>query len=75
MAAKFCKDCRWVGSPTLTTDTRPCLHPVSGVYRRVDVVSGEQKADPVTCHFNRTLGECGRDARHWEPADTPVGFV
>jgi hypothetical protein len=72
---KFCKDCRWVGPPTASTDTRFCQHPVSGFYGWVDVVSGEQKTEQVTCRFNRALGDCGPDAVHWEPGDTPVGFV
>jgi hypothetical protein len=72
---KFCTDCRWVGAATPHTNLRLCLHPVSGVYRRMDVVSGEENAEPMACWLNRGLGACGGEARHWEPADTPVGFV
>ena len=53
---KLCGDCRWVAEPTPHTDLRLCLHPVSGVYRRTDAVTGKESAEPMTCWLNRGLG-------------------
>jgi hypothetical protein len=44
-----------------------CRHPTA-VFRRFNLVTGKEEADPLPCWTSRHLaGPCGDEGKHWEP--------
>lgn len=75
--ARFCKDCRWIeqrdpANPLGQRDV-VCGHPSAIRGAEIDPVTGEQTGPrKISCWLERTLGHCGPEGKHWEPAE--IGF-
>lgn len=72
---KFCKDCKWASS---LVRFAKCEHPSSWHGPQSNPVTGA--VEPGRFYYANTQreslvpGDCGRDARHWEPRATPPSF-
>jgi hypothetical protein len=60
---KFCKDCRHARPPEGRGEWM-CGHPTVGVWRGIDVVTGEHRVEQIPCRTNRQIGN-RNDAQHW----------
>ena len=63
---KLCKKCGHAKQPSKEVDLWLCLHPAVGLHR-IDPVTGE-KAVADECRHQRRFGDCGIEAKNWEPA-------
>ena len=74
---KLCKDCKWI----IPSSHPMCSHPSSVTQKEIDVVTGKiRPGRALSCEDARFFfeygGYCGREAKHWQPADNPpMGFT